>query len=569
MERMTRAAMILLALLAAGLPASAQVGHWTPASEPGTQVYATTLDGAAWFASSATGGMRSTDRGATWVPLPFEIARVAQSAGTGNVFVGTAKSGLYYSSDAGATWSRAAAPPSFYQTSDLAPVGAQPGLLYATSGFSDGISGLQVPQSVVRSRDGGASWQALNDAEFFDTLVCVAPSPVKPSLVFVGNLNGIYRSRDGGDTWQKVRSASIAPVWPWGNRVVADARDSRVVYAVTAGEVWVSEDEGDTWRQGATLHVSKGWLRLVADPASARRLWVVAPDGMAFETRDAARTWSQHTMSGETTLGWSYQQPAISVVAEGPSRRLVSGGAGRSYSLDVSSQRLVLGPDLWWNPQQPGWGLSLIQHPSGQMFAIWFTYTAEGKPTWLYMPGGAWSDANTFVATLYKASGTPYGRTWRPAEFSYQNVGFAQLHFDDRNNGFASFVLHSGTRVETPIARMMYGPVPPSVDAWSGTGDLFYNPSESGWGISFHQQFKTTFGTWFTFDAASEPTWFVMPNGMADVYRATARPGAAYSPAGVTVERVGTAWTTTVPEARFNFTIDGFTFWSRLERLPF
>jgi photosystem II stability/assembly factor-like uncharacterized protein len=580
---MTRARSIIATLATACAAATAtawgQVGHWTPVSDPGIQVIAASPDGGAWFALSGTTGLRTVDRGANWAPLDFNIREIAESPGTGTL-VGVSALGIYYSNDAGGHWTRSASPPVFdgtaTQLSALAPIGAQPGLMYATRGFTDGLGAGFVPEIVIRSRDGGATWQDLDAAGFRDSAPSVAPSPVKAGLVFVGNTAGVYRSRDGGDTWLKVRSA---PALPGGNRVVADRSDSRVAYAVTTSDVWVTEDEGDTWRQGAPLHVAPR-LRVLADPATSRRLWIVSSAGEVFETRDAARSWSQHTIRGETTLGSVginselLPGPAVAVIAGGTSRTLMASQGSTnttdvSYELDVSSQRLVIGPDLWFNPQQPGWGLSLIQHASGQLFAVWFTYTAEGNPTWLYMPGGTWTDANTFVADLYQAQGTPYNRNWQTNEFFFHLAGSGTLRFNDRNSGSASFTLKSGGRFDSPISRMYYGPRPPSYAAWSAMGDLYYNPSESGWGLALHQQYGTTFGTWFTFGTNGEPTWFVMPNGLQDVYRPTARPGTAYSPTGVTVSRVGTSSITGLPEVRFNFTVDGYSSWSRIERMPY
>ncbi len=39
--------------------------------------------------------------------------------------------------------------------------------------------------------------------------------------------------------------------------------------------------------------------------------------------------------------------------------------------------------------------------------------------------------------------------------------------------------------------------------------DLWWNPAESGWGVNVNQQGDTIFATWFVYDAARKPTWFV------------------------------------------------------------
>ena len=80
---------------------------------------------------------------------------------------------------------------------------------------------------------------------------------------------------------------------------------------------------------------------------------------------------------------------------------------------------------------------------------------------------------------------------------------------------------------------------------------LWWNPSESGWGLNLNQQGGTMFGTLFTYDAARAPLWLVMPAGTlqadgvsfsGDLYRTTgpafnAEPFTPIGPANIT--RVG------------------------------
>ncbi len=69
--------------------------------------------------------------------------------------------------------------------------------------------------------------------------------------------------------------------------------------------------------------------------------------------------------------------------------------------------------DLWWNPGESGWGMNLTQHPSGQVFGVWYTYAADSGPLWLVMTGGAWVTSRTFTGALYRTSGPAY--TSRPS----------------------------------------------------------------------------------------------------------------------------------------------------------
>jgi hypothetical protein len=81
---------------------------------------------------------------------------------------------------------------------------------------------------------------------------------------------------------------------------------------------------------------------------------------------------------------------------------------------------------------------------------------------------------------------------------------------------------------------------------------LWYNPSESGWGLNLNQQGSLMFGTLFTYDAARAPSWFVMPAGTlqadgitftGDLYRTTGPAFNAnpFTPIGAAnITRVGT-----------------------------
>jgi hypothetical protein len=72
--------------------------------------------------------------------------------------------------------------------------------------------------------------------------------------------------------------------------------------------------------------------------------------------------------------------------------------------------------DLWWNPSENGWGLTITQHPSNQIWAIWYTYdpreqdpaTGAYKPLWINMPGGTWTSPTTLTGDVYVLNGTPF-----------------------------------------------------------------------------------------------------------------------------------------------------------------
>src|SRR4051812_29580569 len=70
--------------------------------------------------------------------------------------------------------------------------------------------------------------------------------------------------------------------------------------------------------------------------------------------------------------------------------------------------------DLWWNPNENGWGLTITQHPSNQIWAIWYTYdprkqdpSGANKPIWINMPAGTWTSPTSVTGDVFVLNGMP------------------------------------------------------------------------------------------------------------------------------------------------------------------
>jgi hypothetical protein len=107
--------------------------------------------------------------------------------------------------------------------------------------------------------------------------------------------------------------------------------------------------------------------------------------------------------------------------------------------------------DLWWNPNESGWGLNLIQHASRNIFGVWYTYGLDAKRIWYVIPGGTWIATNVFRGDIYVTSGPPQNGAFDPSRVTRNLVGTATLTFADANNGTFAFSINgvSGTKVIT------------------------------------------------------------------------------------------------------------------------
>ena len=75
--------------------------------------------------------------------------------------------------------------------------------------------------------------------------------------------------------------------------------------------------------------------------------------------------------------------------------------------------------DMWWNPAESGWGISLVQHAgSNKVYAVWYTYdpreqdpaNGQFKPLWFVMDGGTWTAPNTLTGPAYVTNGVPFSQ---------------------------------------------------------------------------------------------------------------------------------------------------------------
>jgi lysyl endopeptidase len=106
--------------------------------------------------------------------------------------------------------------------------------------------------------------------------------------------------------------------------------------------------------------------------------------------------------------------------------------------------------DLWWGgASESGWGMNLIQHPSGIIFAVWFTYGADGQRTWFFMSSGTWTSANVYTGAIYATTGPAYTAAFDPSLVRVTPVGTGTFTFSDANNGVFTFTVNGASGSKT------------------------------------------------------------------------------------------------------------------------
>lgn len=84
--------------------------------------------------------------------------------------------------------------------------------------------------------------------------------------------------------------------------------------------------------------------------------------------------------------------------------------------------------DLWWDPDESGWGLNVVDHGKTSPFLTLFAYDANGAPTWYVMPTGLGS-GDGLKGTLYRTTGPQVLDTFDPGQVTRTPVGTLAADF--------------------------------------------------------------------------------------------------------------------------------------------
>lgn len=148
---------------------------------------------------------------------------------------------------------------------------------------------------------------------------------------------------------------------------------------------------------------------------------------------------------------------------------------------------------LWFNPERVGHGMDL-QHSGDNLFIIWYTYNDDGSPTW-FLASGPY--AVNWQATLNRFT---WDSTNRIA--TAQAVGTASLDFSDAQQAQFSWDINGRTGAE-PFRYFQFA-APPTIQQHTSS---YYDPLDSGWGITVATQGTTTASIIYYYDEQGEPRW--------------------------------------------------------------
>lgn len=220
--------------------------HWQKEEAiPTVAIYATVTssDGTFYAGTDGQGIYASVDGGTSWKRLPGmenEIILSVLAIDAQTILAGTSGEGLFITHDAAQSWERV---PEF-ENAFVPLLKGDPRdhkIIYAST-----------RRSLMRSRDGGESWESLDGGIETQQVYALLVSP-NGKHFFAGTAsNGIYESQDDGESWKPAfptepeGTAIMTPV-PEGHAVLSLEDAGGVLVAGTTDGVFRSSDEGVTW----------------------------------------------------------------------------------------------------------------------------------------------------------------------------------------------------------------------------------------------------------------------------------------------------------------------------------
>lgn len=406
---------------------------------PSGDVYDATFatDDVAW-AVGAGGIFRSEDRGRSWAIVrtsPTFLSQIAAAPGGAQGWATGILGNLLYTADSGRTWSERDAGTEV----NLGPIVALDADTAIVAGAGIGVSDVIMepePHTVRRTDDAGATWRELDvdgfrasDIEFVDGergwiagVRCDAP---EQPFRCESHSYAVLRTDDGGTTWQSVNEDSqfsaldfVTPDTGWGVRRYCD---QELRSSCTTG-IAITDDGGETWEDvriipnafnipiaaldADTLIASestcdanypecgyqiietgdRGETWEVVDPARARYAshfaFAPAGHGLALADQDVLttedrRTWTPATFPITTGSG-AYDFIDAKTGWFAASKLLHTTDAGATWQ-PVGDLQPV---DLEFVSANEGWASTFAYDPANGAQSVSLQHTVDGGRTW-------------------------------------------------------------------------------------------------------------------------------------------------------------------------------------------
>jgi photosystem II stability/assembly factor-like uncharacterized protein len=220
-------------------------------------------------------------------------------AAIGHAFAPSSERGVFRSTDGGKTWTKTLYVDDRTGATDLAFAPSNANIVFAGMyqvqrqpwTFTSGGPG----SGLYRSTDGGATWKRLEGHGLPEGIlgrIGVSVSGADPNRVYAmieAEKGGLYRSDDGGDSWKRINDDERYRQRAWYfSHIFADPKDADTVYVLNTG-MFRSADGGKSFNLLPAPHGDHHALWI--DPTNPQRM-INGDDGGATISIDGGKNWT-------------------------------------------------------------------------------------------------------------------------------------------------------------------------------------------------------------------------------------------------------------------------------------
>lgn len=167
---------------------------------------------------------------------------------------------------------------------------------------------------------------------------------------------------------------------------------------------------------------------------------------------------------------------------------------------------------LWYDQSQAGHGLNVV-HQGSILFAAWYVYGADGKVLWMITAATRQADGR-YVGAVNSFDGIPFNLINNAqSNTSTHARGEARISLGADGKLNFDYTLDNISQVRR-LERAVFVANPPTCTFTTGSRlaasnytDVWWQQSESGWGISIVHQGDLIFIAWYTYDANGKAMW--------------------------------------------------------------
>jgi photosystem II stability/assembly factor-like uncharacterized protein len=353
-------------------------------------------------------------------------------------YMGVASGGLFRTTDGGATWVPI--------TDGKVPVGStgcvavadsDPNVIYLGTGSDDVRSNVSTGRGIYKSTDGGQTWKFIGLYNA-GQIAGVRIHPTNPNIVWVSaqgdafksnDERGVFKTTDGGQTWSKVLFVSnqvgamdveLQPgnpdvVYAWMSRL--ERKPWTIISGSRDGGFYKSSDGGEHFTKitnglPAELIGKANLAVTVAKPDRIYALIEAKPGSGLYRSDDAGQTWTAMNSQPAQIASAMMQRPFYYV----------------ALGADPTNADVVYtGAEGSWKSTDGGKTFTVFRTPHGDNHDIWIS-PKDGNTMIQSNDGGAnvsFDGGRTWSSQMNQPTAEIYG-IWVDNQFPYKLYGAQQ-----------------------------------------------------------------------------------------------------------------------------------------------